>query len=191
MKILRAADRIPTPWKNGPGVTREIAADPAGASLDSFDWRVSMASVDAGGPFSNFPGVDRILAVLDGRLSLRIDGRAPVELDPDTAPLAFAGDIPVEADLLAGPAVDLNVMTRRGRVQASLERLRIDAPIELAVSPTSVILTRTAGVDVIYRGDRHTLDRDDAIMFDRTASGPIRIEPGQPSTLFVIRLTRL
>ncbi len=188
-QILRAANRVATPWKNGLGVTREIAADPPGADLDGFDWRISTASVDAGGPFSIFPRVDRILAVLDGRLALRIDGRAPVELDPDTAPLAFPGDIPVEADLLAGPVTDLNVMVRRGRFEATLERLRLAAPVEFAVSPTTVILARTAGVDVIHLGRRHTLERGDAIRFDRAEPEPVRLEPSGPSSLFVIRLT--
>jgi len=189
-QILRAADRAATPWKNGLGVTREIAVHPPGADLDSFDWRVSMASVDAGGPFSSFPGVDRILAVLEGRLALRIDGRAPVAVDPDTAPLAFPGDVPVEADLLGGPVADLNVMVRRGQVQATLERLRGDAPVELAVSQTMILLARTAGVHLVHRGRRSELDRDDAAVFDGYEREHIRLEPDRPSTLFVIRLTR-
>ena len=73
-QILRAADRVATRWKNGLGVTREIAAYPPGSDLDSFGWRVSMASVDTGGPFSSFPGVDRQLAVLEGRLALGVGG---------------------------------------------------------------------------------------------------------------------
>jgi len=189
-QILRAADRAATPWKNGLGVTREIAVHPAGADLDSFDWRISMATVDAGGPFSNFSKVDRILAVLDGRLVLRIDGHAPAELDPDTAPLAFPGDIPVEADLLAGPVTDLNVMTRRRRVRASLERLLIVAPVELAVSQTTIILARTPDVCLFHRERRIRLDRDDAALFDGDERASIRLESDQPATLFVIRLTR-
>ena len=187
-QFLRAADRVAAPWKNSRGWTREIAAFPPGADLDSFDWRVSMATVDAGGPFSSFPGVDRMLAVLDGRLALTIDGRAPIELGPDTAPLTFAGDVPVEADVLAGPATDLNMMTRRGKVRGSLERLRIDAPAELAVSPTTIILTRTGGVGVIHRGRRHALSPDDAVMFEQSTT--VRIEPGQKSSLFIVRVTR-
>lgn len=188
MKFLRATGRVATPWKNGLGVTREIAADPPGADLGSFDWRISMAAVEAGGRFSSFPGVNRLLVVLEGRLALRIGGAAPVELGPDTPPLAFAGDVPVEAGLLAGPVTDLNVMTRRGRVQARLERLTIDGPVERSVFPTTIFVARTAGVDLIHHGGRCTLNRDDAALFEQPAS--IRLEPSQASTLFVIRLTR-
>ena len=53
-ELLSAARRAAVPWKNGGGVTREVAAHPAGASLEDFDWRVSTAEVRAAGPFSGF-----------------------------------------------------------------------------------------------------------------------------------------
>ena len=34
------------PWKNGQGVTLELAIAPPGAGLDDFDWRISSARVD-------------------------------------------------------------------------------------------------------------------------------------------------
>ena len=189
LQILRAADRVATPWKNGLGITREIAVHPPGSGLDDFDWRISMASVEAGGPFSNFPGVDRTLAVLEGRLSLRIAGRAPIELGPDSPPLAFPGDVPVEADLLAGPLTDLNLMTRRGRVQGRLERLDIDAPLEVTVRDTTLILSRTAGVGLVHGELRYALSANDAACFQPSARESVRLEPSRPSTLFVARLT--
>lgn len=188
MKLLRAADRVATPWKNGLGVTREIAVYPPGAGLDEFDWRISMATVDTGGPFSSFPGVDRILTVLEGRLSLKVDGGAPIELGPDSPPLAFPGDISVEADLLSGPVTDLNVMTRRGRMRATLEPLYIDRPLQIAASPTTIILARGVGVDLVHQGRRHPLAMDDAVMFDQAASEAIQLEPRQPLTMFIVRL---
>ncbi|MBN3819399.1 HutD family protein, partial [Paraburkholderia sp. Se-20369] len=33
--MMRAADLVASPWKNGGGVTREIAAFPPGAALDA------------------------------------------------------------------------------------------------------------------------------------------------------------
>ena len=66
LTVLRAADHRTMPWKNGGGSTTEIAAAPDGAGIDAFDWRVSMAVVAADGPFSEFPGIDRTLSILDG-----------------------------------------------------------------------------------------------------------------------------
>lgn len=123
MRLLPAADRVPVPWKNGGGVTREVAAFPEGAGFDDFLWRVSMAEVRADGPFSAFPGVDRVLAVLEGRLRLEVEGLAHIELSPESPPAFFPGDAPTHGTVLAGPVLDLNVMTRRGRARALVRRL--------------------------------------------------------------------
>ncbi|MDP3320318.1 MAG: HutD family protein, partial [Bosea sp. (in: a-proteobacteria)] len=115
MRIIRAADCRTMPWKNGGGTTTEIVVSPEGASLSDFDWRVSMAQVDADGPFSVFIAIDRTLCVLKGK-GIRLafgDGEA-VTLDAASAPFAFAADRAVEGVLLDGPIVDLNVMSRRG-----------------------------------------------------------------------------
>jgi len=119
MQSLCPADYRQQPWKNGAGVTVELAVFPAGASLDSFDWRISRARVGAAGPFSAFPGVDRSLALLSGAgLRLTGDGFVPLTLNADGAVWRFAGETPVAAELIDGEAVeDFNVMTRRGRVE--------------------------------------------------------------------------
>ena len=109
----------------------EIAVWPPGADMDTFDWRISMATVAQGGPFSVFPGVDRILTVLEGELTLTIDGAALRTLDPQSAPLPFPGDVPVVAESPPRPVTDLNVMLRRGRARASVSRLNVQQPADI------------------------------------------------------------
>src|SRR5277367_6325963 len=113
MHILYARDRVESPWKNGGGVTTEVAAFPPRSGLDDFGWRVSIAKVERGGPFSLFPDIDRKLALLDGRMTLNIAGRGAVELDAQSPPMPFPGDVATDA-AIDGPVTDLNVMTRRG-----------------------------------------------------------------------------
>jgi environmental stress-induced protein Ves len=146
--ILRAADRAAVPWKNGGGLTREVAVQPPGSDFASFDWRVSLAEVRQGGPFSVFPQIDRLMAVIGGRLELTIAGGAPVTLSAESPPCEFAGDVPAYAEPLETPVSDLNVMTRRGRCAAQLRRCRAatslvlpleaDATLLLALAPLSV-----------------------------------------------------
>jgi environmental stress-induced protein Ves len=131
VRILRAADRIAAPWKNGGGVTREVAAFPPGAGMDDFGWRISLADVAADGPFSAFPGVDRVLTVIDGAgLVLDIEGQATT-LDATSSPLAFAGEAKVAARLTAGPIRDLNLMVRRGAWRARARRLAVTGATEV------------------------------------------------------------
>ncbi|MEM5400070.1 HutD family protein [Paraburkholderia unamae] len=44
--LLRGVDLVPAPWKNGGGVTREIATGCAVSALpDGFAWRASLANI--------------------------------------------------------------------------------------------------------------------------------------------------
>ncbi len=121
----------PAPWKNGGGSTREIACLPAHSSLDSFDWRVSLANVASDGPFSVFPGVDRVLTLLSGTgLRLQSMAGAPDTVDAcitaTSPPYAFAGETPLHCTMLDGPSTDFNVMTRRGKVTAQVQLVERD-----------------------------------------------------------------
>jgi uncharacterized protein len=147
MRLLRAAERVAVPWKNGGGVTSEVAAFPEGAGFDGFDWRISIADVAAGGPFSRFPGIDRVLTVIEGRgLSLVVEGMAAVDLNERSNPFAFPGDAACAAELTHGPIRDLNVMTRRGVCTASVRRVL--APEEIVCSADATILVAFDGLSL-------------------------------------------
>jgi environmental stress-induced protein Ves len=151
IELLRAASRAPLPWKNGGGVTSEVAAHPPGSGFDALDWRVSIAQVRAAGPFSSLPGLDRRLAVLEGTLSIAIDRAPPVQISPDTPALHFPGEVPVQAQPVGGAVTDLNVMTRRGRFSSVLTLHRARQVVRLANAPGSVLLV--AQTDLVLRSE--------------------------------------
>src|SRR5687767_15094371 len=104
MHILRAENYRRMRWKNGGGETAEIAVSPDSAGLDGFEWRVSMATVEAGGPFSLFSGVDRTLSVLEGEgIVLDVEDHLPVTLTAASAPYSFPADAATNAELVGGP----------------------------------------------------------------------------------------
>jgi environmental stress-induced protein Ves len=143
IRILRAAGRVATPWKNGGGVTREVAVWPPGSDLNTFDWRISIAEVRDAGPFSVFENIDRALTILEGRMALAFPDRV-VELDAHSAPLAFPGDVPCFGTPRGGPVTDLNVMTRRGRCLAQVNRIFGETKLPEARHVVVVAATRTA-----------------------------------------------
>ena len=104
-----------TPWKNGGGVTREIVCQPMGSGISDFDWRVSIAHIASDGPFSAFPGVDRIITLLSGGgVHLKSsDGDVDHLLNVPLLPFAFKGETDINASLLNDDCHDFNVMTRR------------------------------------------------------------------------------
>lgn len=119
MRLIAARESRRVRWKNDGGWTTELARDPAGA--DDFRWRASIAEIESDGPFSQFPGVDRDLILLDGEgIELDIDGAAPKRLVQRFERVRFAGEARVDCRLLAGPTRDFNVMVRRDSVRAEV-----------------------------------------------------------------------
>jgi hypothetical protein len=175
LSILRAADRTPAPWKNGGGVTFEIAAFPDGADLAGFDWRVSVAQVAAGGPFSRFVGVDRLMLVLDGRLELDIAGER-MAVDETSAAAAFAGEAEVSALPPAAPVTDLNVMVRRGAFTASLARRTLAGTAAVVCQDTTLVLTRSP-LSAAVGPERRDLAPGDVLRIDGARGAVARLKP--------------
>lgn len=120
MEIIRYAELKAQPWRNGGGVTREVASHSASTSSPEspgpdggWDWRVSIADVSKAGDFSAFPGMERVLTVVEGELLLlSVDGAEhPLE---KYRPYRFSGDAAAAGALPTGDIRDLNVITRTG-----------------------------------------------------------------------------
>ncbi len=183
MRILRASEYKTMPWKNGGGVTVEIAIHPPGASVDAFDWRVSMATVAQDGPFSSFPGIDRTLAIIEGNgLELAISGHEPVALTTESTPLPFAADVPVDATLMDGAIVDLNVMTRRSSFAHSVQRLSGSCSMQAATG-TRLILALDP-LTVAVNNDTARLEKLDSVFI--TESVPFTIDADHGGGIFFL-----
>jgi environmental stress-induced protein Ves len=109
LRVIRVDAVQPQRWRNGGGWTRELLALP-----DAENWRirVSVADIESDGPFSSFPGVQRLFVVLEGAgVELTIDGKQ-FAVRPGSAPVKFAGEAQTSCRLLDGPTRDLNFMVR-------------------------------------------------------------------------------
>lgn len=173
MRLIPYSRLIATSWKNGGGETREIAAFPPGAGFDDFDWRLSIATIAEDGAFSAFPGIDRRLILLAGNgVALQLDDGAEHVLQAGDL-LAFAGDQAVRSRLLDGSVQDLNVMLRRGRVTARIDRLTLQGTARLDPG-------EGGGAVVLRKGqarlpDGTTLAPRDTILCDPGETGEIML----------------
>ncbi|PCG82010.1 HutD-family protein [Streptomyces sp. WZ.A104] len=172
-RVLRAADRAPVPWKNGGGLTREVATGPGGAEADAFAWRVSLADVTADGPFSVFPGVDRTLTVVEGPgMDLVVGGEHHI-VDEPLWPHDFPGDLPTDGFLLGGPVVNLNVMYRRASTRA--ETAVVCGTVRLLPPPGGAVLALSLDDGAVLEGaDGVRLDRYDAVLAAGASPGVLR-----------------
>jgi len=121
------------PWRNGQGVTREIAREP-GAGGD-FLWRLSLAEVAASGDFSLFPGYDRTITLIEGAGMRLVFEEAPEKrIERRFEPFDFSGDWFCHCKLIAGPVRDFNLMVDRKRARGRTEVLHLSgSPIRRSV----------------------------------------------------------
>jgi environmental stress-induced protein Ves len=178
-----------TPWKNGGGVTREIATGAAPRPGAGWGWRVSLADVAQDGPFSIFPGVDRVLAVIEGAGMdlVRPDGRV-VALDP-FQPVRFAGEEPLSGRLRRGPVRDLNAMVRRDRFTAEMEIRQGPSAVTDDVSARDclVVLNLTGSCTVRF-DDNETRDLVPAGILIHDGARRVDIRLTENSRAAVIRI---
>lgn len=109
LRIIEPAAWVAQPWRNGAGVTHEIARWPA---RDPFEVRISVAALTSPSTFSRFEGYRRWLTLLDGGpLALEIAGVAHVLRAPGDG-VAFAGEAAASVTSIARPGRVLNVFVR-------------------------------------------------------------------------------
>ncbi|TFB97339.1 hypothetical protein E3O35_13490 [Cryobacterium sp. MDB2-A-2] len=110
--VSRASARVPVAWRNGGGWTSTVAGAPPAATMDDFDWRVSIATIAGDSAFSEFAGIDRYLVPLSAAgLDLTIDGTLQHISQYEVC--AFPGESLVSSTGSAESSDDLNLMLRR------------------------------------------------------------------------------
>lgn len=176
----------PQPWKNGAGLTREIAL--GGSSAADFDWRLSVAEVTHDAPFSAFPGIDRCITLLQGAgMRLRADdGSVDHALTSPLVPFRFRGELPLTATLVDGACTDFNVMTRRGRWHSELVVHRAAAEL-FGTGPVCDIALLLC-CEGTWGVATETLAPMQALLW-HTPPGPVDIRPHDgPAALLSVRL---
>ena len=173
MRIQRATDREPQPWRNGRGIQYEITAN--GPAPDGWTWKLSTADITEDVPFSTFPDVSRQFCVADGNgVVLTID-QVEHTCQPGSVTL-FRGDANIHASLIDGPMRALNLMTRRG----DSARLRVLAAGE-SLSGGLVAISICGDSEIAVAGERARLGVLDAVLDLEGAEA--RVEHGRVAIL--------
>jgi environmental stress-induced protein Ves len=139
VQIIRHASFRATPWKNGAGVTHEALRSPLDGP--AFQWRVSVATVGASGPFSDFSGYRRHMVLLRGAgVQLQFADGSAADLRAVGDQLAFDGGMAVHCELLGGECTDLNLMVSTALPAPDVRVLRLEAEYDLFAAPHHFIL---------------------------------------------------
>ncbi len=177
MPVLTPDSFIAMPWKNGGGITHEIAKEDRDGRLV---WRLSIATVASDGPFSTFPGLTRILTILSGAGLVLRSPEGVMVADP-LRPVRFSGDLPVTAERIAGDVRDLNVIFDAATVAAVVTRLA--GPEEMIADPGELLAFLCLSGRVLADGETVT-------------QGAVALAPGMldlatGASGLLIRMTRI
>jgi len=163
--VLTRDQQRAMPWRNGGGTTRELMVEPPGATFDTgFAWRLSVAEIEKDGPFSELPGLDRSMVVIDGPgMTLEF----PMGHREEVVPLGvfrFPGEVPCTARLHGGPVRDVNAMTARGKARHAVRVVDVDAmsrPVLAtalkAAAPVVAVLATDRSLKVRVDGRDHAV----------------------------------
>jgi len=182
IRILEFLDPITyrhVPWKNGGGVTTDIAGEyRAGAQPGGWDgmiWRLSRTRIEAPGPFSDLPGCDRLLAVIDGSgLVLHPKGRPPLDVRKPFQAVRFAGEWPIDSELTEGPVGVLNLLADRTKVAIDLSF--VAAPGQATLPAAHSILLALTPARARLDSETVSIGRNGAISV--AGAGEVTIDDG-------------
>lgn len=153
-------------WRNGAGVTFEVARAAHPQRAGEFLWRVSIADVAASGPFSSFVGYARLIALIAGDgMFLRGLGPTDTPLRPFEV-LRFDGAAPVEAILTQGPVKDFNVIFDPVRCRATLAFVAGSGRHSVSARAAFLVNVETSHCGWRCGADSGTLAPFDAVRLD-------------------------
>jgi environmental stress-induced protein Ves len=171
--VIRRRDWVEQPWKNGGGITHELARD---RGEGAFRWRLSVAKVSEAGPFSSFPGVDRTIALVQGRgFRLIRDQISSPRLEATvTSPghsFSFHGEDSWRCELIAGEVLDFNLMVRRGEARGEMWNAEVGGEVGISrahypLRGAEALFLLVLGAEAKWEidGNSHLLEHLDAVL---------------------------
>jgi uncharacterized protein len=146
VRIIKFSELETVPWRNGGGITREIAALRSCAKIV---WRLSIADVASDGPFSKFAGLTRILTVIEGNGIRLISADKTINALYGT-PVEFDGGDAIQSELIKGAIRDLNVMFDGKRCQAMVTLATTSTRFEACQTIAIIGLSGTTRINSAY-----------------------------------------
>ena len=121
VQYLDPAQYRRTPWKNGGGVSIEIArAGSASWEAMGVAWHYGRTSIVANGPFSDLTGYDRLQVVVEGSGLVLVTPEGEIDLRQSFRPQRYDGGTPVVTRLETGSVDVVNLIADRRKFRIDL-----------------------------------------------------------------------
>jgi len=158
-----------TPWKNGGGITVDIAeAYREGATPGAWEgmiWRFGRTAITTPGPFSDLSGCDRLQAVVAGQGLVLVAPDHEIDVRRPFVPVRFAGETPIVSRLEAGAVEVVNLIGDRSAVAIDMRVLEAGQALPLAAG-THIAYCPTEAAALDCRGMPYELAQDHALRIE-------------------------
>ncbi|MDP1840786.1 MAG: HutD family protein [Reyranella sp.] len=172
--LLDPTQYITTPWKNGGGVTVDIA-------VEGNVWRLGRTPIVAAGPFSDYSGFHRVQEQVAGRGLVLKTPTGEIDVRQPFRPVRFAGETPIVSRLESGPVEVVNLIGNRAKVRIDI--VVLDEGRSLRLGPGTHIVYNPLGKSALdIDGTRHVLEGDHSL---RLAPGDDTVLAGRGGCLLV------
>lgn len=177
---LAPASYARSPWKNGGGVTVDIAEQRLpGSQLGSWEglvWRLGRTTINVPAPFSDLSGFDRWQVVTGGSGLVLDTPGGEVDLRQPFWPAHYRGEAPITSRLENGPVEVVNLIADRALAGIRIDVLQAGDSAALT-GGVCVLHAPAATVTVLIDGVRHDIAADHAIRVD-DAHGRVACQQG-------------
>jgi environmental stress-induced protein Ves len=161
-----------TPWKNGGGVTTDVAEAMlpgfAPGSWEGMVWRFGRTAIVTPGPFSDLSGFDREQVLVAGRGLVLETPAGEIDVRQPFEPVRFAGETSIVSRLEAGPVEVVNLIGDRSRVSIGLHCLS-DGATSACPAGVHIIYAATSSCELTINGK----------VFEIAAGHAVRIDAGE------------
>jgi environmental stress-induced protein Ves len=172
---LEPAQYLTTPWRNGGGVTVDIAVV---TDKDGEVWRFGRTPIVAPGPFSDYRGFDRVQVLVAGSGLVLQTPDGDIDVRQTFRPVRFAGETSIVTRLEGGPVEVVNLIGDRTKVRIDIRVLEagrdtvLDAGTHIAYCPAG-----PATVEVL--GTRYGLAANHGLRIEADTRGPVAATAGR------------
>jgi uncharacterized protein len=163
---LTPASYTRSPWKNGGGVTVDIAEERLPGSVpgswEGLVWRLGQTTISTPAPFSDLGGFDRCQVVIAGSGLVLDTPLGEIDLRQPFVPVHYPGEAPISSRLENGPVEVVNLIADRRLVAIRLDILRPGMAMSLP-DGACVIHAPHAGAVLRLGPQRHAIAADHAL----------------------------
>ncbi len=172
-----------TPWKNGGGVTIDIAdayrPGVAPGSWQGMIWRLGRTAIVTPGPFSDLSGFERLQLVIVGRGLVLETPDGEIDLRQPFVPVRYDGGTPITSRLENGPVEVVNLIADQTLCAIDLRPLgggdtaRLEPGTHVLYGPGAAAAGRIGDRDWALAAGR-------ALLIDATAAVDLTVARGAP-----------